>query len=427
MTTCFAIIMCLTIGQPETLAGPNTDQAATLKSQVRRLIRQLDADQPAARRAAETDLIKLGPPILPLLPSKTARLSPEVRRHLDDIVQQLETALATQIVQPTHVRLEGKMTCTDVFAAIEKQTGNRLAGYENSAGDESMQVEFADTVFWRALDTVLDRLHADVAIYGGQPRTLTIERQLHRQATRVGHACYRGPFRFEATEVSAVRSLRDAEFSGMRLRLEVMWEPRLHPITLTLPLGSITAVDDAARNVGVLNPDGVINTIVEASTSGVELDVPFHLPDRSARSLATVGGRLAVLLPGREEAFEFHDLADSKNVELRKADVAVTFLRLVKNEDVTEIQVRVRFDDAADALQSHLGWIYHNEAFLRDSTGKQLEQAGVQLTGRSENEVTLVYLFALEKAPQEYTLVYKTPTLLLKKEIPFELVKLRLP
>lgn len=420
------LVTCLAAGQSGTVAE-DAGQSAAIRSQVRQLVRQLDDDHATVRQSAQEGLVALGPSILPLLPDKAARLSPEVRRLLSPVIQRLESALAEQIVQPTRVRLKGEMSCSAVLAAIQQQTGNHLSGYEPLVADKSMQVNFVDTVFWQALDTVLDSIHATVALYGSQPDSLSLEPALYPESSRVSHTCYRGPFRFEATDISAIRNLRNPTTSGMRVRLEILWEPRLHPITVTLPLAQVSAKDDQARDVAVANPNAVVSAIVEQSVPGVELDVPLRLPDRSAESLATLQGDFVVLLPGREEVFEFHDLTGPKDVEQHKAGVSVTFQKLLKNEDVSEVRIRVRYDNAAEALQSHLGWVYHNKAYLRDSAGNRLDQAGVQLAGRNDTEVTLVYLFALDKKPQEYTFVYETPTLILKRKIPFELVKLPLP
>ena len=45
-------------------------------------------------------------------------------------------------------------------------------------------------------------------------------------------ADYSGPFRIEATGVTAQRGLRAPDQSGLRVDLEIAWEPRLRPIAL---------------------------------------------------------------------------------------------------------------------------------------------------------------------------------------------------
>ena len=42
-----------------------------------------------------------------------------------------------------------------------------------------------------------------------------------------------------------------------------------------------------------------------------------------------------------------------------------------KNGDIYDVSMRVRFDKAANALESHRGWIYNNECYLLDPKGQR--------------------------------------------------------
>ncbi len=427
MATCLILLVAGLGGVVQETLAAQAAPNKKLETRVRRLIRQLDDDQPAIRQAAEEQLQALGPEIIPLLPTATDRLSAETRRRLRRVKQTLEKEFAKQIVEPTCVHLQGRMTAVAALKAISKQTGNRLLGYEQFVADKSVELAFGKTQFWPALDAILDQVHGTVNLYGGEGDALTLQPASPADALRTAHPCYAGPFRLEITEVSLVRNLRTPNTSGMQLRLEVLWEPRLCPITVAQHLADISATDNQGRNVAVRVPDATVSAVTEPSVGGVELVLPMELPQRSAQSLASVQGQLAVLIPGRAATFEFKNLAAAANVSQRKAGVVVTFEKLIKNVDVSEVRVRIRFDDASQSLQSHLGWIYRNEAYLRGPDGKQLKQAGVQLIRKEANEVTLAYLFALDKPPQGYTFVYRTPILIVETKIPYKLKQIPLP
>src|SRR5947208_14922608 len=87
------------------LAATSTPVAADepkpdLKPKVARLIKQLDDNDSAKRTQAETELIKLGVDILPLLPEKEEGLSAEQKRRLASVRSTLKGAEAQKNIQP---------------------------------------------------------------------------------------------------------------------------------------------------------------------------------------------------------------------------------------------------------------------------------------------------------------------------------------
>jgi hypothetical protein len=90
--------------------------------------------------------------------------------------------------------------------------------------------------------------------------------------------------------------------------------------------------------------------------------------------------------------------------------------------------MRVKFDDAAGALQSHLlSWVEENPAYLETPDGKKIEHGGYQSTNEGESEYGVNYVFALEGDIQGYTFVYTTPAALVETSVPFEFKDLELP
>jgi hypothetical protein len=87
----------------------------------------------------------------------------------------------------------------------------------------------------------------------------------------------------------------------------------------------------------------------------------------------------------------------------------------------------VRFDEAANALESHRGWIYNNQAFLLDADGNKVEHAGFETTRQTLNEVGLAFKFPLDKDLAQYRFVYQSPAAIVQMPVEFELKDIALP
>jgi hypothetical protein len=91
------------------------------------------------------------------------------------------------------------------------------------------------------------------------------------------------------------------------------------------------------------------------------------------------------------------------------------------------VRMRVKFDEAGDALASHRGWIFRNEAFLEDPDGEQIPCDTLETTMQTRDEVGLAYLFVLDEPPAKLKFVYKTPGAILGKTFQYELKDIPLP
>jgi len=407
------------------LAQAGTPRDPTLLREVGRLVRQLDDDAMVERQAAEEALTAMGPDVLGLLPPITPRTSPEVKARLERVRTALQTELSRRFVDATHVTLRGRLGLVEVCESFWKQTGNEIAGFQDLPGE--VDVDFQAVPFWAALDQVLDQAQLTIDPFAGRRRTLVLVPRPQDQLGRSGRACYRGAFRFEPTRVTAARDLLDPRIAGLRVRLAVSWEPRLAPIALTQPLSLLSARDDLDRPIAADGTTGRLSASVESDVTQVEMELPLQLPDRGARRIASLKGTLLALLPGRVEEFRFSGLDGTADVRQRRAGVAVTLRRVLKSERISEVQLRIQFDEAANALESHRGWILKNPAYLVDSAGQRLEHEGQRLLDRDASGIDIAYQFAPPRALSDYTFVYETPTLILQREIPFELKDIDLP
>ena len=175
---------------------------------------------------------------------------------------------------------------------------------------------------------------------------------------------FSGPFRIEPMELTAVRSLRSAINCGLRLRLEVLWEPRLAPLLLRQDYSEVHVTGDDGKPIEVVVGQGSVEVPVQSTVAGVEFTIPLELPPRSVDRIERLQGRLVALVPGKEEVFEFQDLAEARNVVQQRGGLQVTLDRVRKNGAVYEFRVRLRMPNAEEAFQSHLDWVANNITYL---------------------------------------------------------------
>ncbi len=95
--------LALAFSVPLALAAAPED-AADLKAKVQRLVEQLGI--PAKQVAAETELLKLGPDVLPYLPGEKAKLTPAQRERLRSIRATLQEAQVLRELVATPVSQE---------------------------------------------------------------------------------------------------------------------------------------------------------------------------------------------------------------------------------------------------------------------------------------------------------------------------------
>jgi len=398
---------------------------------VRRLVAALNDNQLARREAAERQLLELGPDVLPLLPGEDEPLPAEARQRLTRVRRALEELASRRAAEATRVTLHGNLRLSDTLRELEKQTGNKLIDFRprfgQQAPDPQLNLALDNAPFWLALDTILDQAGLTLYNFHGQSGALAIVAADPQAAPRKERGCYAGLFRFEATQLEALRDLRVADRNSLKLTLEVTWEPRVRPIVLEQPRSAITATADNGQAIGVVSPQGRLDVAVQETVNGVDLVVPLVPPSREVRALAQVRGQLTALVPGRTETFRFTRLHQARNIQQRRGGVNVVLEEVRKNADLYEIRIVVRFDDAAGALQSHLDWISSNEAFLEGPGGQRLEQLNFERFREQENEVGFAYLCPLEGRLEDYAFVYKTPAAIIPMPVRYELKDIPLP
>jgi hypothetical protein len=401
-----------------------------LTQQVKQLIRQLSAPELAKRDAAQQQLIELGPAVLDLLPEPTDRTSAEEKQRLAQVRNKLQRAQAESSVQATTVTLNGEMLLSEALAAIEKQTGNVMIDHREQfgqqAGDPRIKLEIEKAPFWQAIDILADKAGLTVYPYADQDGVAFVSLGEGEIPRLKRTASYAGAFRLEAMELLAKRNLRMSEDQRLQVTLELAWEPRLDPITIQQDLADVKAVDEQGNEVALAVDEGLREASITPGELATELTLPFILPDRNVKQIASIQGKLLAMVPSRMETFKFADLTGRSN-EQRKAGVVVVLDQVRKNNDVWEIRVLVRFDKTSGALESHRGWIFNNEAYLETADGQRVNFDGFETTRQTDDEVGMAYIFDLERGPKGMTFVYKTPSVITVLPVEYEIKNLKLP
>jgi hypothetical protein len=424
MLTSVLLAGCVFAGQAATVAEDE------LSLEVRRLVRQLNAPQLAQREAAEKELLQLGPRVLGLFPAVTDRTPAEVGQRLGRIRQKLQRAAAEAAIQPSLITFAGDAApLSKVLAALQEQSGNQIVDFRQRFGQEvtdpELNVHFDKVPFWQALDKVLDQ--ANLTVYSfGEDGAISLVGRDGPQLPQTETASYGGPFRFQPVRIVAIRDLRDPNGQSLRLVISVAWEPRLKPISLKQRMSDLKAVDENGSPVPVDDRQAELE-VPAGGTASVELTLPFGLPPREVKQIASLKGKLMAMLPGKIETFRFGDLTTAKNVEKRIAGVTVTLEQVRQNGSIWEVRMRVRFDEAGQALESHRGWILNNDAHLEGPDGKPIPYDNLEVTGQSENEIGIAYGFVLDGPPQKHQFVYQTPGVIMATGVDYVVKDVKLP
>lgn len=410
------------------VAAAQVEATDDLRLQVRRLVRQLDAAALSDREAAEDALLKLGPAILDLLPPGAGRTSAEVAQRIERIRQQLERRMGETAIDASYVTLTGSLPISEILAAFEEQTGNRISTQRVDPDKlaSTLEVDFDNAPFWQALDQVLDGARLGVYPYGGDGAVQLVA-QPESLLPRTQRASYTGPFRFEAVTIAAERDLRNPLNESLRLGLEVAWEPRLRPVALQQRMVDVEASDEHGDPLAIDLGQAVLEVPVGSGATTVPLVISLKPPPRAIQRIQRLRGRLTALVPGRAETFRFENLEAQGKVEKRIAGVTVQLEPFRRSPAIWEARLRVRFDEANDALASHRNWIFENEVRLETPGANPVDWATFETTAQSRNEVGVAYYFNVEGSLAGYALVYRTPAVILSADVEYEVRKIDLP
>ena len=237
--------------------------------------------------------MNLGADVLGLLPKITPNTSAESKERLGRVRRALETKVAESVTKPKLVTLEGSMSVAEAFQKLGALTGNKVLGFDDRGGNVTL--DFKDTLYWEALDQLLDKAGLNVREYS-ERNTLTVSARPDEGTARHGDASYSGVFRFECTRVEAARDVRNPQLAGLKLQLEVTWEPRVTPVSLAQSFEQLEIQTDNDESLEVAGQRMFeVPTILGASN--MNITIPLSLPDRDVRKIKSLKGEITATIP----------------------------------------------------------------------------------------------------------------------------------
>ena len=400
--------------------------AAAIKTEVQRLVRELDAPQLARRNAAEQALQKIGDDALPFLPKPEEPSSPEVKQRLERLRTRIAKQSAGTKVEKqstTDVRLGDAATLGEALEAISRDSGIE---FEHMAKAETPITPFPSALpFWHAIDHVLDEAKLDVDFYSGDTKTIALQARAPGRPSRVDSAAYAGLYRLEPVIVTSRRILQNMSLSSMNVEVEISWKPDAHPVGITLPLSQITAVMDDGATVKAQQSAGTIDIAPSDEIAMSTIQLPLALPAGAPTKITSLSGKLQSMLPGEIKPFVFALKEGAKT--LSEDFVTVKLEELRKNAGLHEIRLGVEYKSPGKAMESHRGWLLGNEVYVEMPDGSRQDHLGYELYRHNENGIGIGYLFDIGDTPGEAKLHYKTPTAVIQNEIDFVIQDIPLP
>ena len=162
---------------------------------------------------------------LQLLPKPSDQMPAEVRLRLSRLRKKIETEQSSRALSESKLTLSAdEMPLAEVFEQVRKQTGNQLSDHREQFGQNAtpspVTIEIVDEPFWPALDKILDATKMTTYPFSGEDNLALINRD-EGALPRAEGASYAGPFRIQATTVTA---RRDLQFRRSRDRLAWNWK-----------------------------------------------------------------------------------------------------------------------------------------------------------------------------------------------------------
>jgi hypothetical protein len=406
---------------------------ATLASEVNRLVLQLDARELRQRNEAEIQLRAIGPDALRHLPPEQEVESAAVRSALRRVRSALEVQAAGRDLKATVVSLEGdSIRLSEALEQITRQTGNpvvdRRAILGQPAPDPELHLRFDETPFWTALDSICQKAGLTYQPFS-EGRHVELLAASPDDPSAREPVSYSGPFRVTAQRWEITEDLALANSRSYRLVLQVMWEPRLRPFFLALPMNRVTGKDDRGHRVTAANPEAQYEASTDARSLAVEVSLDLAPPDRRAQRIVDLSGALVASTAGRIETFRLDPIHESVGRAMRQGPIELTLREFRSNGPLWEALLTLRYDRELPAFDSHRSWVFSNEIFLERSDGTRIDAiAGSNADFPSLGAVEVSYQFSqVPERLDTYRLVYQAPSMVVPLSIEFEFHDLPLP
>jgi hypothetical protein len=416
-------------------AGPKTEtnqekpkeQPKVSIDDVRKLLKELDGKSLKDRDAAEKSLIELGSAIVGFLPEVDANTSGEMKVRLQRIRQQLQTVEIVTYFESSKLTLAGKMSLTEAIESITKQTGNKIV-LEGEDAFESLEVELneTDSSFWSVMDKVMAQTKLRLNSFAASDGVSLVA--AGQEATGEKPNSYStGPFRIEVASIQSSLPFNSRLGGQLDLSLTVSWEPRLKPVFMDIPMASLQATSDDEKALTSSSPESAPQVPLNTGGCSTQIDLQLQRPQRAATKLSKLSGEFVFAVPSEKHKYIFKKFGNGARQSEKFGETTVTLEGARRNGKVFEMRMLIEFGNDQGALDSFRGWILSNEAYLLDPKERRLENVGLQTYAVNSNGVGIAYLFQINGNPDEFQMVYESPSSITRQTVKYELQHIELP
>ncbi len=271
-------------GPRAAIAQPPGDAA-----RVARLVKTLGADEFAARRAADLELLQLGPESRRQLEQAAASADPEIRLRA---LHLLERAAVVRLWEPTQISVKSAGDqLSGVLNACAQQTGNHVFVGDpySEFSNLPVTVDWHQQPYWQAIDELARatgnhlRVHYDSRV----PGVVVAAGAAGKHPT-----AYSGPLRAQITSARRVfieefdyERLNSEVTYTFQLNLQLIWEDRFRLVAYGAQPEIIAAKTDSGVAVSGPPPSSGSWNVATTSTRQITASVRLNPPPVAATKL----------------------------------------------------------------------------------------------------------------------------------------------
>jgi hypothetical protein len=424
-----AFLACLALAP-----APADEPSADLRARVDNLVEQLRSADAEKRAAAEAELVKLGPTILPLLPAADAKLTSDQSKHVQAVRATLRDAQAKKDLLPRTATLSNPaISLSQALKELARQTGMTV---EDRRRDKDQEPTFAldlkQATFWEALDEIALKADLRISLCERDGRLALLD-----GPHKLLPVSYSGVYRVTLKRLTSVRDLETDTHVWM-IDLEIAWEPRFRPLFVETEPDSLVVQD--AKGLALKNlPLGSGRAPVMRPLA-VGTVVRVEAPEQPTDKIGLLKGTLGVIGPSKMLTFTFSGLTQIERGHKDQArkqtqeGVTATLRELSTERDRWTVGLLLEYPADGPDFESFESWLVNNEIALEKNDGKDRfpENGGFDIEDQAGHRAVLSYRFiedgkrTLGKAG-DWNLVYRTPGTIVKMPVQFEFKDLPRP
>ena len=404
-----------------------------LDERVAELVADLDADMRDVRVAAQRELLRLGPAVLPHLPAPELLPNSAVRETVRRIRLAIEEQHARESVAPSRVTLDGELPLGAVLRRVTEQTGNAIdvSGLAPERLEAVVPTGFRETPFWEVIEALSERGEFRWDI-DGQAGGIQVLARGDEPATQPLAVDKSGAFRVAVMSAGLRPVAGRPDERILRLEVRFTAEPRLRPLFFAFAGRDLQASTED-RRLPPFTPEASKEIPFGESGKDLRVSWDFRVPGDAGIQTVGLAAEATVLTAAGSEPIVFEDVVTSAGAARRRGGVTVTLEEVAFRQQrnnmrkdaggrTARVRVAVSYDTGGPAFESHRTWIYHNQAWLEGPSGQRVGFDGFTTEMARDGAVAVTYEFdQLQARPHDFKFVYVAPTLLINVPVEVKL------